>query len=80
VHGLVGSSAWASNQAGLARSNPATWVARSNPATWAGLGPARKIILQKNSFKKICDFPQIFYCILINISLYFYTVKIQIRY
>jgi hypothetical protein len=40
----------------------------------------KKKIFLKNYFKKICDFLQIFYCILINIGLYFYTVKIQIRY
>jgi hypothetical protein len=61
----VGSLAWASDQAGLAR---------SSPATRAGLGPARK----KNSskiFSKICDFPQIFYCILINIGFVFLYCK-----
>jgi hypothetical protein len=65
VHGLIGSLAWASDQAGLAR---------SSPATRAGLGPARK----KNSskiFSKICDFPQIFYCILINIGFVFLYCK-----
>jgi len=36
----VGSLAWASDQAGLVR---------SSPATWAGLGPAKK----KDFFKKI---------------------------
>jgi len=34
----------------------------------------------ENYSKKICDFLQVYYCILINIGLYFYTVKIQIRY
>jgi len=61
----VGSLAWASDQAGLAR---------SSPATRAGLGPTRK----KNSlkiFSKICDFPQIFYCILINIGFVFLYCK-----
>jgi len=39
----------------------------------------KKNFLQK-IFKKSYDFPQIFYCILINIGLYFYTVEIQIQY
>jgi hypothetical protein len=63
------------------------------PATRLGLqGPAQpyepnwsqpKNFFIKNSskiIKKICDFPQFCYCILINIGLYFYTVKIQIWY
>jgi hypothetical protein len=52
-------------------------VAGSLSTIWTELGPARKKKF-KNYFKKICDFLQIFYCILINIGLYFYTVKIQI--
>jgi hypothetical protein len=35
---------------------------------------------KKKFFEKICDFPQKIYCILINIGVYFYIVKIQIRY
>jgi len=62
------SLAWASDQAGLAKSSPARKKKE------------KKKIFLKNYFKNICDFPQIFYCILINIGLYFYTVKIQIRY
>jgi len=34
----------------------------------------------KNLFKKFVVFSYIFYCILIDIGLYFYIVKIQIRY
>jgi len=47
------SLAWASDQAGLARSSPATWV---------GLGPARK----KNLFKKKSEFSAIFYMLYFN--------------
>jgi hypothetical protein len=50
VHGLVGSLAWASDQAGLARSSPAIWV---------GLGPARKKHY-KNLFKKFVIFSYMF--------------------
>jgi hypothetical protein len=57
-------------------------LVRSSLATWAGLGPART--KKKNSSKeiisKISDFLKKIYCILINIGLYFSTVKIQILY
>jgi hypothetical protein len=61
------------------------WI---GPAPPHGLGWAQpeKKEKKKRNFsskiisKKICDFLQIFYCILINIDLYFYTVKIQIQY
>jgi hypothetical protein len=65
----VWSLACATDQAGLARSSLATWGGWSNPKKFF-----KKIIL------KFFDFSKIFYCILINIGLYFYTVKIQIRY
>jgi hypothetical protein len=42
--------------------------------------PAQPTKNQKNIFGKFVISPRIFYCILINIGLYFYTVKIQIRY
>jgi hypothetical protein len=51
VHSLFGSLAWASDHARVA------W---SSPATWAGLGPAQKKILQKNSFKKSVIFRKYF--------------------
>jgi hypothetical protein len=60
------------------------WLSWVKPHGW--LGPAqpekkeKKKIFFKNYLKKSCDFPQIFHCILINIGLYFYTVKIQIQY
>jgi hypothetical protein len=59
-------------------------LVRSSLATWAGLGPARtkkeKTISSKEIISKISDFLKKIYCILINISLYFSTVKIQILY
>jgi hypothetical protein len=62
----VGSLAWASDLAGLARCSPAT------RGGWVQPSP------KKNSskiFSKICDFPQIFYCILINIGFVFLYCK-----
>jgi hypothetical protein len=55
------------------------WLGLVQPYRPGWVQPEKKIF-KKNSFKKIYDFPQIFYCILINIGLYFYTVKIQIHY
>jgi hypothetical protein len=49
-------------------------VAGSSPAIWAGLDPAPKI-LEKIISKKAVIFRKYFYCILINIGLYFYTIK-----
>jgi len=61
---------------GLVRSSR---VAGSSPATWVGMGPAqiKKIKKNKKNVSKIYDF-FVFYGILINIGLYFYTVKIQV--
>jgi len=68
VHDLVGSLAWANDQAGhgLARSSP-------HGAGWAS---PKKI----NPSKKFVIFWKKNYCILISIGLYFYIVNIQIRY
>jgi hypothetical protein len=70
------SLAWASDQAGLVRPIPAAQVAGSSPATWIGMGPTQ-IKKIKINVSKIYDF-FVFYGILINISLFFYTVKIQL--
>jgi hypothetical protein len=56
------------------------WARQSRPSqnSWAKSDP-----FQKNSInfqKKIVIVPRIFLSILINISLYFYTVKIKIQY
>jgi hypothetical protein len=57
---------------------------RCHPQTkihWAGSGSVKKIQeIQKTLSKKIVIFSRIFLPILINIGLYFYTVKIQILY
>jgi hypothetical protein len=64
--------------AGLVRPSPATQAGSAQPSHMGQVGPSLK--KSKKFFFKICDFSQIFYCILIDIGLYFYTVKIQIRY
>jgi len=58
------------------------WLVRSagsSLATWAELDPVPKKF-PKNFLNFFMIFSYIFYCILIDIGLYFYTVKIQIRY
>jgi hypothetical protein len=58
------------------------WLVRSagsSLATWAELDPVPKKF-PKIFLNLFMIFSYIFYCILIDIGLYFYTVKIQIRY
>jgi hypothetical protein len=59
---------------------PVTRLGWLGPAQSHGLGWAQPA--KKKYFKKKSEFSAIFFicCILINSGLYFYTVKIQIRY
>ena len=55
------SLAWASDQAGLARSSPATQAGWVQPSHMGRVGPsAQKKLFFTNYFKRICDFLQIF--------------------
>jgi hypothetical protein len=56
VHGQKGAGHWRGRVTRLGWLGPAPHP----QASW----PSPKKILKKISFKKICDFPQIFYCIL----------------
>jgi hypothetical protein len=56
------------------------WLGPAQPHRQVGSNSKKKTFLQKQIISKICDFSKSFYCILINNGLYFYTVKIQIRY
>ena len=60
-------------------------LARSSPVTWAGRGPAQKKYkkIYKIFFKiisKICDVLKLLLLHLDQYGLYFYMVKIQVRY